>query len=138
MLPFAIGIGLTICLLFVAWGLGLEKDRGVWVTTMISIASFYVLFAVQYGDLKTILIQIGIALTFIGLALFGYKRSLYWVAAALLLHAIYDGIMFGHDPAPEWWGPFCLAVDFLLAAALFYWIKTGHIAETLELNKDAK
>ena len=128
-LPFVIGVALTAASLLVFQILGLHRDRGASSTTLIAIALFYVVFSVEHGTVRVVIIQSALAFSFIALAMAGYRRSLWLVVAGLAGHGIYD--IFAHsadwNPAPGWWGPFCLAVDLMLAGALAHWIRRGDV-----------
>ena len=96
------------------------RQRGTWAATMVAIASFYVVFAIQSGDPFEIVVHTGLAIGFALLAIIGARVSAWLIAAALLVHGVYD-ISVGavlSNPAPGWWGPFCLAIDVVLAVAL--------------------
>jgi hypothetical protein len=87
---------------------------------MVAIASFYVVFAIQSGDTLEIAVHTGLAASFAALAIIGARTSSWILAAALLGHGIFD-VFAGSviaNPAPGWWGPFCLGIDVVLALAL--------------------
>lgn len=128
LIPLTTGIVLTVAVLGISSALGLHRERGVWPALLIAIAAFYVVFAFEHSSASGIFWQSAIAMTFMVLALFGYKTSLWFIVAGLVLHGIFDGVSLwlGASPAPHWWGPFCVGVDFLLAAALAHWIAKGH------------
>jgi len=129
LLPFLIGIGLTIAVLGVNAAIGLHKERGVWPSLLIAIAAFYVVFAFEHSDHSGIALQSVIALGFMALALIGYKSSLWLIVAGLVLHGIFDAVSLAYtaNPAPNWWGPFCIGVDGLLALMLCWCMLRGHI-----------
>jgi len=129
LLPFLIGIGLTIAVLGVNAAIGLHKERGVWPSLLIAIAAFYVVFAFEHSDHSGIGLQSVIALGFMALALIGYKSSLWLIVAGLVLHGIFDAVSLAYtaNPAPNWWGPFCIGVDGLLALMLCWWMLRGRI-----------
>jgi len=118
--PFVTGVvlgGATVCLMAVC---GVLHQKGTWATTMVAIASFYVIFAIQTGDAMEIIVHTGLAAGFVILAIVGGRTSSWILAAALLGHGIFD-IAVGSvlsNPAPNWWGPFCLGFDVVLALAL--------------------
>ena len=87
---------------------------------MVAIASFYIVFAIQGGDTFEIVVHTGLAIGFASLAIIGARVSAWLIAAALLGHGIYDNSVGAvlSNPAPSWWGPFCLAIDLVLALAL--------------------
>ncbi|NBC19700.1 MAG: hypothetical protein GVY06_01415 [Alphaproteobacteria bacterium] len=123
------GIGLALAALSGMRLVGLHADRGVHSVVLIAIAVFYVVFAVEHGEAGEIAFQSLLALAFTALALLGYRRSLWWVVAGLALHGVYDIAVHGHgaNPAPDWWGPFCLGVDLMLALGLAVWIRRGAV-----------
>ena len=99
---------------------GVMRQRGTWATTMVAIASFYVVFAIQTGDTLEIIVHSGLAAGFVILAIVGARASSWILAAALLGHGLFD-VAVGSvlsNPAPNWWGPFCLGIDVILALAL--------------------
>jgi len=118
--PLLAGVGLggaTVALMVLG---GVLNQRGTWATTMVAIASFYVVFAIQSGDTLEIIVHTGLAAGFAGLAIIGARTSSWILAAALLAHGFFD-VLVGSviaNPAPGWWGPFCLGVDVVLAMAL--------------------
>ena len=126
-----IGLALTAGFLLVARLIGLHRDRGTWVSTLIAIALFYIVFAVQSGVAASIALHVSVATAFIGVALFGYVRSLWWVVIGLALHGGFDLVSVGSgaNPAPSWWGPLCLGVDLLLAGSLAFWLYTNVIKD---------
>ena len=124
-----IGMLLASGILAVCHRVGLHKDRGGWTVTLIAISAFYVVFAAESGDPKSLAVQIAISSIFAGIALVGFKMSLYLVAIGLGAHGLFDIVIdaSGHSPAPEWWGGFCVGVDAVLALCLVFWIRTRSI-----------
>ena len=119
-LPFVAGLvlgGMTLG----AMALGdVLRQRGTWATTMVAIAAFYVVFAIQTGDTAEIIVHSGIAAGFAALTIIGARASAWILAAALLGHGIFDVSVgrFLANPASGWWGPFCLGIDVVLALGL--------------------
>ena len=77
-------------------------------------------FAIQTGDTLEIVVHTGLAAGFATLAIIGVRRSSWLLAAALLGHGIFDmsvGSVLA-NPAPNWWGPFCLGIELVLALGL--------------------
>lgn len=118
--PLLAGVGLggaTVALMVLG---GVMNQRGTWAATMVAIASFYVVFAIQSGDTLEIIVHTGLAAGFAALAIIGARTSSWILAAALLAHGIFD-VFVGSviaNPALGWWGPFCLGIDVVLAMAL--------------------
>jgi hypothetical protein len=88
--PFITGIvlgGATVSLMAVG---GVLRQRGTWATTMVAIASFYVVFAIQTGDPMEIIVHTGLAAGFVILAIVGARAPSSILAAALLGHGLFD------------------------------------------------
>jgi len=111
-LPFLIGVALTVTLLGLAWITGL-----------------YVVFAFEHGGVREVIINSMIAVLFLTLAILGYVWSLYIVAFGLILHGVFDIIyvVSPTNPAPDWWGPLCLSIDAILGLFLIASIKMGYV-----------
>lgn len=118
--PFLIGIALALVFLVVARFSGLDREKGVYPALLISIALFYVVFALEHGNTAQIIFNVFIAGLFIAAALLGYLKSLWIIAAGLILHGLFDAVYpaIASSPAPTWWAPFCLAVDVLFGLFL--------------------
>jgi len=78
-------IGLLLAIAVVAFSalIGLDRERSFYVTTLIVVASYYVLFAVMGGSSHTLIVEILAASVFCALAVFGFKGNLWLVAVAL-------------------------------------------------------
>ena len=112
-------IGVAICA--VAAVVGFDRDRSFYPTVLIVIAALYVLFAVMGAGGGVVLAEALIAGAFMLAAIVGYRRGLWLVAAALLVHGLFDYAhpwLFGNPGVPAWWPGFCLMVDVVLAAWL--------------------
>jgi hypothetical protein len=120
----AVGVVLALIVGGMATVVGLDRDRALYPVVMIVIASLYALFAVMGGSTQVLIIESVVAAAFIGLALAGFKSTLWLVVAALAVHGVFD---FGHpyfyaNPGvPVWWPSFCLAYD-VVAAAYLAWM----------------
>ena len=130
MIAFITGMVLSAILLGVAFATGLHKDKGAWTVSLIAIAAFYVVFAFQIEQPATILLQTVIALLFTAIALLGYMRSAWFIVSGLALHSVFDGVSMytSQNPAPDWWGPFCIAVDVVMTITLGIWLKTRPVS----------
>ena len=118
--PFLAGIGLggaTVTVMAIG---GVLRQCVTWATTRMAIASFYVVFAIKTGDTSEIVIHTLLATGFAILAIMGARASAWVLAAAPLVHGIFD-ISVGRVLAnrePGWWGPLRLGIDAALAAVL--------------------
>ncbi|MCA1560748.1 MAG: hypothetical protein LC804_10940 [Acidobacteria bacterium] len=105
---------------------GLDRDRAFYPTILFVIASYYVLFAVIGGSMRTLIVESIVMSAFVLAAVAGPKRSLWLVVAGLAAHGVFD--MFHahivHNPGvPEWWPAFCLTYD-LGAAGFLAWLSS--------------
>ncbi len=120
-MDYVIGAALAAAVGLLATVVGFDRDRAFYPTVMIVIASYYVLFAVSGGSATAIGIEIGVMALFAGLAIAGFKRSLWLVVAALAGHGVFDALhapLIANPGVPPWWPPFCLAYDVVAAAYL--------------------
>jgi hypothetical protein len=120
-MAYLIGVALAAAVGLLATIVGLDRDRAFYPTVMIVIASYYVLFAISGGSPATISIEIAVMALFAGVAIAGFRRSLWLVAAALAAHGIFDWLhspMIANPGVPPWWPQFCLAYDAVAAIYL--------------------
>jgi hypothetical protein len=122
-MSIAIGLILAAGVAVFARRTGLDRDRAYYPTVMIVIAVLYILFAAIDGATTILLIEIPIATGFIALSLAGFKRSLWFIVAALAGHGVFDLVHphFVHNRGvPVFWPDFCSAYD-IAAAAILAW-----------------
>jgi hypothetical protein len=125
-MAFIVGVLLAVAVGLFATGLGLDRDRAFYPTVMIVIAAVYILFAAMGASTDVLLRESMFAAAFIFVAAVGFKTSLWWVAAALAAHGIFD---FTHDTfvtnpgVPAWWPAFCATYDVTAAVYLACLIK---------------
>jgi len=120
-MEYLIGALLAIVVVGLSALIGLDRERSFYATVLIVIASYYALFAVMGGSRYTLIIEILAATVFCVLAVFGFKGSLWLVAAALVGHGIFDFVRPGfiNNPGvPRWWPGFCLAFDVIFGGWL--------------------
>jgi hypothetical protein len=131
-MAWIVGVLLAIAVGLFATRLGLDRDRAFYPTVMIVIAMLYILFAAMGASADVLLREVMFAALFIAAASIGFKTSLWWVAAALAAHGIFD---FTHDAfvtnpgVPSWWPQFCATYDVTAALYLAWLIKfNGKVA----------
>jgi hypothetical protein len=121
MLPYVVGVVLSIGVALFARWVGFDRDRAFYPTVLIVIASYYILFAVMSGSVETVLLESVIMTLFAFAAIAGFKRSAWVVVVALAAHGVQDAVH-GHIVAnagvPAWWPAWCLAYDVGAAGAL--------------------
>jgi len=118
-----IGMVLALAVGGFAWWLGLDRDRAFYPTVMMVIAFLYVLFA-AIGGSAALPIEASIGLGFAALAAFGFKKSLWFVVAALVGHGLFDLVhphAIENGGVPVWWPDFCSAYDITAGA----WLALG-------------
>ena len=120
---------LAACVVGVALALGIVAfvrligfaRRTFYATLALVNLTYYLLFAAISGVPRTLVVEGIIALAFLALVVFGFKRHTYAIVAALALHAVLDashGFVVTSPATPTWWPAFCLTFDLTAAAAL--------------------
>jgi hypothetical protein len=90
--------------------IGLDRGRAFYPTAAIVIASYYALFAVMGASTTILGIEIVVALGFSLLAVLGFKRNMWLVAAAIAGHGVFDffhHLWIDNPGMPVWWPGFC-------------------------------
>jgi hypothetical protein len=121
---FAIGVLLALGVGVLTTSFGLHRDRALYPAAMMVIALYYVLFAVMGDSTQVLVIESAVALVFVGLALAGFKTTLWVVVAALAAHGIFDLVhphVYANRGVPAWWPSFCIAYD-VVAAGYLAWL----------------
>jgi hypothetical protein len=121
-LAFAIGL--------LATATGLDRDRSLYPTVTIVIASYYALFAVMGASTHALVLESLVAAAFIAAAVSGFRSSLWVVVVALAAHGIFDlahGSVISNPGVPSWWPGFGLMYDVIAGAYLAWLLKSGRI-----------
>ena len=121
MLPYIVGIVLSIAVAVFARWVGFDRDRAFYPTVLIVIASYYVLFASMIGSLQTVFLESAVMAVFVIAAVAGFKGSPWIVVGGLAAHGIQDAVhsyIVANAGVPAWWPAWCLAYDVGAAAAL--------------------
>lgn len=102
---------------------GFDRDGAFYPTTLIVIASYYVLFATMgAAAYSTVAIEVAIGLVFSVIAVLGFKKSMWLAAAGIAGHGFFD--FFVHptlvtNPGmPVWWPGFCGTIDIVIGGWL--------------------
>jgi hypothetical protein len=121
MLPYVVGIVLSIGVALFAKWVGFDRDRAFYPTVLIVIASYYVLFAAMSGSIQTVVLESAVMALFVIAAVAGFKGTPWIIVGALAAHGAQDAVH-GHIVAnagvPAWWPAWCLAYDLGAAGAL--------------------
>ena len=121
MLPYVVGLVLSLGVAVFARRVGFDRDRAFYPTVLIVIASYYVLFAVMAGELRTVIFEAALMAVFVIAAVVGFRRSGWIVVAGLAVHGVQDAVhghIIANPGVPAWWPAWCLAYDVGAAAAL--------------------
>lgn len=119
-MEYLIGVGLALVMCAFATLVGFDRDRVFYPTLVTVIATYYILFAVMGSSMLATALESLIASAFLGVAVAGFKKNLWLIAAALVGHGVFDFFhhQFIQNPGvPVWWPGFCLSFDVL--AGLF-------------------
>ena len=92
MLPYVVGLVLSIGVALFARAVRLDHDRAFYPTVTIVIASYYVLFAVMSGSVQTILLESIGMMVFVVAAVVGFKSSAWILVVALAGHGVFDAV----------------------------------------------
>jgi hypothetical protein len=101
--------------------LGFAQDRSFFPTLLIVVATYYVLFAAMGGSGPVLWKESLFGLGFALVAVLGFRTGLWWVAAALAGHGVFDFFhhrLIDNPTVPAWWPGFCLSFDIALGLAL--------------------
>jgi hypothetical protein len=85
---------------------------------------YYVLFALIGGSTQVLIVESAVAIGFVGLALVGFRFTLWLVVVALAAHGVFDWVhphVYANRGVPAWWPSFCIAYD-VVAAAYLAWL----------------
>jgi len=133
MLPYVVGIVLSIGVALFARGVGFDRDRAFYPTVLIVIASYYVLFAAMSGSVQTVVSESALMTVFVIAAVAGFKRSAWIVVGALAAHGVQDAVhgrIVANAGVPAWWPAWCLAYDVGAAGALAWLLTRADVLST--------
>ena len=120
-MEYLIGVVLSLAVAGSVKLIGLDRGRSFYPTVMIVIASYYVLFAAMGASSRTLIAEIVVGSGFSLLAVLGFKKSFWVVAAAMVGHGVFDFVhhFFINNPGmPPWWPGFCGAFDVVFGGLL--------------------
>jgi hypothetical protein len=91
------------------------------------IAAIYVGFAVADGRVKVIAVESGVAFAFVLVAMAAVTGSAWLLVVGLFGHGLKDLWQHrtGFVRGTRWWPPFCMVVDFVVAAVIVIEIASG-------------
>lgn len=119
--PLVIGIVSAAAVGLFAHLIGYDRDRSFYAVVLTVVGLLYVLFNVMAGGAQGLLVEIGFSALFGTLAAIGFRRSLWFVAAGLALHGVFDfsrHLLLASYGVPQWWPQFCGGYDLVAALGL--------------------
>lgn len=121
-LPVRSGIILGIVPLPVHIFLTPDLSHQLAAITLVLIAGIYVGYAFMDGRVRSIFIQLPTAVAFSAAAWLGINGYPSFIVTALVLHGLWDVLHHNliDTEIPRWYIPFCAAVDWVMAAGLFF------------------
>jgi hypothetical protein len=125
-----IGALLAIAVGLFATGFGLDRDRAFYPVVTIVVASYYLLFAAMGASTQALLLESLAGLAFVGLAVAGFRWSLWVAVIALAAHGVFDlghGLVIANPGVPGWWPEFCLGYDVTAAGYLAWLLGSGRV-----------
>jgi len=119
--PVIIGVGLAPVIVLLGRVSGLDRDRAMYPIALIVIAAYYVLFATM-GGAEALPSELIAAAVFIVIAIVGFRTSLWWAAAGIAGHGLFDFVVHPNlivNPGmPVFWPAFCGSIDVALGVLL--------------------
>src|ERR1043166_2599125 len=106
MLPYVVGIVLSIGVAVFARWVGFVRDRAFYPAVLIVVASYYVLFAAMAGSVETMLFEAMLMTLFVIAAVAGFKGSPWIIVGGLSAHGVQDvvhGYIVANSGVPAWW-----------------------------------
>lgn len=123
MLTTPVLVALVLALVVVGLGrlAGLDRDRAMYPITLIVIGAYYVLFATM-GGAQALAAELIAALVFTALAVLAFRTSLWWAAAGIAGHGLFDWFvhprLIANPGVPAFWPAFCGTIDVALGVLL--------------------
>lgn len=120
-MEYLIGVGLAVAVCIFATLAGFDRDRVFYPTMVVVVATYYILFAVMGSSSLALAKESVVAAAFLAVAVVGFKKSLWLIAAGLAGHGVFDFFhhFFIQNPGvPEWWPGFCMSFDVLAGGFL--------------------
>jgi hypothetical protein len=132
-MEYLIGVVLASVVAGFVTMIGLDRGRAFYTTVLMVVASYYVLFAVVGASNRSLGMEIAVFSGFSLLAILGFTRNFWLVAAGLVGHGVFDFVhhAFVKNPGmPLWWPGFCLAFDVLAGGWLAIRLMTRSVDQT--------
>ena len=138
-LPILIGVVLALAVCTYAAAMRMDRDRALYPTMLVVVASYYVLFAAMGGGGRVVGVEVLLAMVFVIAASVGFRRSPWITAGAIAGHGLFDavhGALVSNPGVPVWWPGFCLAFDVTAGAYLGWTVARRAYGRKLALGRD--
>ena len=130
-MEYVIGAGLALFVTVFATLTGFDRDKALYPSMAILVASYYVLFAVLGGSRDALLVESAFLVAYLLAALAAFRWSLWVAAIALVSHGVIDffhGGLVANPGVPPWWPGFCLSFDVVAGVYLAWRLARRHAA----------
>jgi len=120
-MEYVIGAGLALAICTFAAVVGLDRQRAFYATMVLVVATYYVLFAVLGGTVRSLLSETLVAIAFFVVAVVAFKKSEWLIVAGLVGHGVFDGfhhVLVDNPGVPAVWPGFCLSFDVVAGGYL--------------------
>ena len=120
-MEYLIGVVLGVVVCVFALLTGFDRDRAFYPTVLAVIPTYYILFAAMASSTQAVVIESTVTCAFWALAVVGFKKNLWLVAAGLAGHGVFDFFHHGviqNPGVPAFWPGFCGSIDVFLGAFL--------------------
>jgi len=119
--PTFIGIALAPVVVALGRLSGMDRDRAMYPIALIVIAAYYVLFATM-GGRQALPAELVAGSVFSAIAILGFRTSLWWVAAGIAGHGLFDFFvhprLISNPGMPVFWPAFCGSIDLALGVLI--------------------
>ena len=120
-MEYLIGVVLGAATCVFALLSGFDRDRAFYSTMVIVVATYYILFAVMGNSTTALVMESLAAAAFLVMAVAGFKKGLWLVAAGLAGHGVFDlfhHLLIQNPGLPVWWQGFCMSFDIVAGGFL--------------------
>jgi pimeloyl-ACP methyl ester carboxylesterase len=120
-MAYLVGAALGLGIGAFATIVGFDRSRSFYPVVLVVVASYYDLFAVIGGSATALAAETLIAAVFLGVAVIGFRTSLWLIVAALVAHGTLDLVhheVIANPGVPAWWPAFCMTIDLAMAGYL--------------------
>ena len=129
-MEYLVGIVLGVVIGSGTSAIGMDRDRALYPAALIVIAAYYDLFAVMAGSNSALAAELAAGVVFVGLAIAGFRFSLWLTAAGIAGHGIFDifhDYIIYNPGVPDFWMGFCSSIDIVLGIYLAWLLWQGKV-----------